>query len=55
MSGSCGCGGIDWFGGGGGDHLARGPILPVTSRSGLRWHSDGHDIAPDISVGDGLA
>jgi hypothetical protein len=55
VSGSRGCGGIDGLGGGGGDHLARGPILPVTSRSGLRWHSDGHDIAPDISVGDGLA
>lgn len=55
MSGSRGCGGVDGLGGRGGDHLAGGPVLPVTSRSWLRGNSNGHDVAPDISVGDGLA
>ena len=54
-SGSRGCGGVDGLGGGGCDHLAGGPILPVPCRSGLRGNSDGHDVARDIGVGDGLA
>lgn len=55
MSWSRGCDGVDGLGGGGCHHLAGGPILPVTCRSGLRGNSDGHNVAPDISVGDGLA
>jgi hypothetical protein len=31
------------------------PILPVTRRLGLIGDGDGHDVAPDISIGDGLA
>ncbi len=55
MGGRRGCGGIGRLRCGGGDHLAGGPILPVTSRSGLRRNSDGHGVTPDISISDGLA
>ena len=66
----CGCG-VDWLaassgvdrlrGSGANSRLGAGgcdngsPILPMRSRSWLRRNSNGHNVAPDISVGDGLA
>ena len=55
MGGSGGGGGVDRRGGGRGDDLGGGPILPVASWVWLGRNSNGHSVAPDISVSDSLA